>query len=36
MPSTQEPVSLKLVDNFLTYCSARNLSAHTLKLIAQI
>jgi site-specific recombinase XerD len=31
MPVTPEPVSLKLVEDFLTYCSARNLSVHTLR-----
>jgi len=31
MPFTQEPASLKLVEDFLTYCSARNLSVHTLR-----
>jgi integrase/recombinase XerC len=31
MPVTPEPVSLKLVESFLTYCRARNLSLHTLR-----
>jgi integrase/recombinase XerC len=30
MPITPEPVSLKLVEDFLAYCSARNLSVHTI------
>jgi len=30
MPFTPEPISLKLVEDFLVYCSARNLSVHTL------
>jgi integrase/recombinase XerC len=30
MPAIPEPASLKLVENFLSYCSARNLSPHTL------
>jgi len=31
MPVIPEPASLKLVEDFLTYCSARNLSVHTLR-----
>jgi integrase/recombinase XerC len=31
MPVTPEPASLKLVEDFLVYCSARNLSPHTLR-----
>jgi integrase/recombinase XerC len=31
MSVTPEPISLKLVEDFLTYCGARNLSVHTLR-----